>query len=367
MKKVMIWFLLSCKRYLKKPSFLVILILFPAAMLAAGSRQGAEDEGIRIAISVQDGQDNELGVRLAENLVNRALGEETGMFRFYECRDEQQVKDEVASRRAECGYVIYGQLQEKLESGAYKRSIGVYSAPSTVAASLSTETVFAALMEMYDRELLMDFAANGELFGPIGEPGSAGRIKAAEQSGRLYDKWLGNGSTFRFEYSFMGQEDMSGDASGGPRELVFPVRGLAAVYVFITGLYGAVVLCWDEEKGLFLPLSHGCRIPCRLAAMAAPVAMAAISGLLALWAAGGLGAPSEEIGSMAAYCLAVTFISWLLKLVCRKPQVICCTIPFFVIGSLLFCPVFIDAGRYLSIFDQVGKMFPPWYYLQIFR
>lgn len=367
MKKVVIWFLLSCKRYVKRLSFLVILILFPAAMLAAGGIQEMEDDGIRIAISVQDGPDNELGARLAGNLVNRPLSEEAGMFQFYECKDEEQVKDEVASRRAECGYVIFGQLQEKLESGASKRSIGVYSAPSTVAASLSTETVFAALMEMYDRELLMDYTANGELFEPLGEPGSPGRLQAAEQSGRLYDKWLGNGSTFRFVYSFMGQEDMSDDASASLRETVFPVRGLAAVYVFITGMYGAVVLCGDEEKGLFLPLSYGCRTPCCLASMAAPVAMAAISGLLALWAAGGLGALSKEIGSMAVYCLAVTVLSWLLKLICRKPQVLCCVIPFFVIGSLLFCPVFVDAGRYLSIFDQVGRIFPPWYYLQLFR
>ena len=34
---------------------------------------------------------------------------------------------------------------------------------------------------------------------------------------------------------------------------VFPVRGLVAVYVFITRLYGAVVMCGDEGEGLFLP------------------------------------------------------------------------------------------------------------------
>ena len=34
---------------------------------------------------------------------------------------------------------------------------------------------------------------------------------------------------------------------------VFPVRGLMAVYVFTTGLYGAVTLCGDERRGLFCP------------------------------------------------------------------------------------------------------------------
>lgn len=367
MKKVVTWFLLSCKRYLKKPSFLVILLLLPLGILAAQKGQGGDSQDIRIALSVQEEEDNGLGQMLARSLVNRPRGEDSGMFRFYLCRDEEQVKDEVASRRAECGFVIYEGLKEKLDSGRFKRSIGVYSAPSTVAASLSTETVFAALMEIYDRELLMDYVAGESLFDVLGAPGSADREQAAEQSGALYDKWLDNGSTFRFEYSFQGGEDSPPGASDSPQETVFPVRGIVAVYVFITALYGAVVLCGDEERGLFLPLSYGYRRACRLASMAAPAVMASLSGLLALWVSGGLEGPSGEIGAMIIYCAGVTAVSWLLKAVCRRPQVLCCIIPFFVIGSLLFCPVFIDAGRYLAVFDQVGKFFPPWYYLSMFR
>lgn len=134
-----------------------------------GARAHKEQE-IKIAVSVQGGDGNELGRRLAESLVNRRRGVDAGMFRFYACRDEEQVKDEVASRRAECGYVITQGLREKLDSGQYRRSILVYSAPSTVTASLSTETVFAALMEIYDRELLTGYVAKESLFDSLGAP-----------------------------------------------------------------------------------------------------------------------------------------------------------------------------------------------------
>lgn len=367
MKKVIIWFLLSCKRYIKRPSFLVILLLLPMGVLAAEKSRGSKVQEIRIAIAVQDEGENVLGAQLMERLVNRKRGEDAGMFRFYACQDEEQVKDEVASRRAECGYVVYGGLKDKLDAGKYRRSMGVYSAPSTVAAPLSTETVFAALMEIYDRELLVDYVGTSEVFEVLGAPGSREREQAAAQSGKLYDHRLTDGSTFRFDYSFLGQDGKElkqAEALSGP---VFPIRGLVAVYVYITGLYGAVVLCGDEKRGLFLPLSYGYRLPCRLASIAAPVAMASISGFLALWAGGSLGAPLKEIGAMAAYCAGVTAISWLLKLICPRPQALCCVIPFFVIGSLLFCPVFIDAGRYLAVFDQIGRLFPPWYYLNLFR
>lgn len=367
MKKVMIWFLLSCKRYIKKPSFLVILLLLPIGILAAERSQGSKTQEIKIAVAVQGGEKNELGIRLMESLVNRKRGRDAGMFRFYTCRDEEQVEDEVASKRAECGYVVYDGLKDKLDTGSYRRSIGVYSAPSTVAAALSTETVFAALMEIYDRELLVDYMGSSDLFDLIGIPGSQDRKEAAAKTGELYDERLQSNSTFRFEYSFLGRDGEGVQPSKDISGPVFPIRGLVAVYVYITGLYGAVVLCGDEKKGLFLPLSYGCRLPCRLASIAAPVAMASLSGFLALWAGGSLGQPLKEIGAMLAYCAGVTAVSWLLKLICPRPQILCCIIPFFVIGSLLFCPVFIDAGRYLAVFDQIGKIFPPWYYLNLFR
>lgn len=366
MKRAAMWFFLSCKRYMRKWSFLLILLLLPIGVLAAGQAQKKGSQDVNIAISVEESGENALGDALADSLVNRPRGENAGMFRFYLCRDEEEVKAEVASRRAECGYVVYAGLKKKLDAKSYKRSIGVYSAPSTVAASLSTETVFAALMKIYDGELLSDYVAENELFGPLGTAGGKAREEAAAQAEELYGKWLNNGSTFRFQYQFQDQEGGSRDLDGTQAD-VFPVRGLVAVYVFITGLYGAVVMCSDEERGLFLPLSYGYRVPCRVASMAAPAVMVSISGLLALWAGGVMTSLPREAAVMAGYCGVVIASAWILRLVCRRPQVLCCIIPFLVIGSLVFCPVFVDAGRFFPGLDQVGRLFPPWYYLQVFR
>ena len=171
MKRVAMWFFLSCKRYMRKWSFLFILLLLPLGVLAAGQAQKKGSRDVNIAISVEESGENALGNALADSLVNRPRGEDAGMFRFYLCRGEEEVKAEVASRRAECGYVIYAGLEEKLDAKSYKRSIGVYSAPSTVAAALSTETVFAALMKIYNGELLADYVAENELFDPLGTAG----------------------------------------------------------------------------------------------------------------------------------------------------------------------------------------------------
>lgn len=286
------------------------------------------------------------------------------MFRFYLCENEEMVKTEVASRRAECGYVIYEGFREKLDAGSFRRTIGVYSAPSTVTAALSTETVFAALTEIYDREILKDFAEEAGVFEPLGLPGSRERRELAAEAGALYDRRITDGSTFRFEYSYLGQE--VSEETANQESAVFPVRGVVAVYLFITSLYAAVVLGGDERKGLFLPLSYRHRFPCALASLAAPVIMAAGSALLALWMAGSFGGLLRETGAMLVYCAGLIILSWLLKVIARTPQALCSTIPFFIIGSLLFCPVFVDGGRFIDGLDRIGRLFPPWYYLKFF-
>ena len=137
MKKAGIWFLLSCKRYGRRLSFLLILLLLPLLCLALRPSGGEKTPAIRIAVCALGGQEGQLGGRLLADLTGPER--EEGMFRFYLCPDEQQLKDEVASRRAECGFVIGEALEEKLNQKDYKRCISIYSAPSTVTAALAGE------------------------------------------------------------------------------------------------------------------------------------------------------------------------------------------------------------------------------------
>ena len=64
---------------------------------------------------------------------------------------------------------------------------------------MSTETVFSLLIEMYDQILLERYVAGGAAFdGLDGQEGA--RERAAVEAGELYQMFLDNQSTFRFEY-----------------------------------------------------------------------------------------------------------------------------------------------------------------------
>ncbi len=390
MKSGCVWFFLSCKRYLRKVSFLLILLVLPAVTFFVKGLEEKEGQEVRIAVCVEtadsDGTDGKTALleeELLEALTKQEGDEEdadgSGLFRFYECGSEEEVKAQVASRQAECGYVFSGNLRGKLDEGDYKRCIRVYSAPSTVLADLSTEVVFAALMKLYDREIFLDYVMEaqvlrdsggesgwgGEAFDGGMEPGGAEGLETL--AGELYDKWLASGSTFRFAYRYQNRGGQGLDSEGGTEAAgVFPVRGIVAVYLLLVGMYSAVMLGYDEEKGLFLPLSSGRRLVCRMAVLAAPVFLAALSALGALRTGGCFGDLAREFGVMGVYVLAVCGFSYGLKIICRRPQVVCCLIPLVLVGSLVFSPVFVDIRQFFPEWGWVEKAFLASYYLRAF-
>lgn len=355
MRRIGIWFFLSCKRHLCRLSFFLILLLFPLGTFLIRNLQKDGETSIRIAICAEPGTEKgEKGLQALEQEVVLALTgrqAEDGLFQFYQCGSEQEVKDEVASKRAECGYVILAGLLERMDQKDFKRSIRVYSAPSTVAARLSSETVFAAMIELYDRELFCRYMEQ-----KMGNEALA--------AGDVYDKWKENGSTFDFTYEFAGGQETKAAAASEPS--VFPVRGIVAVYVFVIGLYGGAIGLADEKKGMFLKVPYGSRILCSLAGQAAPVCLGAVSGFAALWTGNCMGNGAYELAALAGYSISVTVFSWILGRVCRSEEAVCCLIPFFLVGSLVFCPVFLDIRRYVPEFGMVERLFLPGYYIRLF-
>lgn len=383
MKQMLVWFFLSCKRQLKRLSFVLILLFLPLfcaflhgvetdknqcvniAICALADAQAEDDAGNTGPAPVPDGEfvrdesnsshsaatGKDLGAALVEALtVNQA---DDSVFHFYACGNEEAVREEVASRRAECGYVIEPDLRGKIQREE-KRSVRVYCAPSTMLDRLTDEIVFADLARLYDREIFVQYMEK------------QGLAHGGADVGAFYDKWLDNNATFHFEYHYLDQNPDVRQTQEQKTTTLFPIRGIVAIMLFLTGIYSAAVLGLDEEKGLFLSLVSGERYVCRLAAVMAPVALASFSCLIALWFGGCIIGWGKEILWMSLYALAVSVYGLLLKSVLRSPRVIGCTIPFLLVASLTFCPVFLDIGSYLPIFRPLRWLLPPWYYLRSF-
>ena len=79
-----------------------------------------------------------------------------------------------------------------------------------------------------------------------------------------------------------------------------------------------------------------------------------------------MGNGAYELAALAGYSISVTVFSWILGRVCRSEEAVCCLIPFFLVGSLVLCPVFLDIRRYVPEFGMVERLFLPGYYIRLF-
>ncbi len=360
MRTAAVWFWMSCKRYLKKPSFLLVLLFLPVLcfLICRGESRGSRQ--IRVALCVEDSgsggnasEAEDLGGELVRILTEESASEDA-LFYFYLCPDEESVIRETASRRAECGYVIEAGLRERLMEGEASRSIFVYRSPATVLDRLSDEVVFSALARLYDREIFVDYIENGDTVSD----GLKG------QAGKYYDAWAENGSTFSFSYRYY--DRVAGESGAAAEDTLFPVRGLAAVCLFLIGVYSSMLLAADEKNGLFLCLLPGERLACKAVSALAPVLLASVSCMAALWVGGCVRSWGRELAVMAVYVPSVCAYGWILKKILPTSGAIGALIPFLLAASLIFCPVFVDLERWIPRLALFGRLLPPWYYLRAF-
>ena len=113
---------------------MLLLLALPAACGLLFAAQRSEENTLAVALYCE-APDSMTGAALD------SLCEEGGIFRFYRCESEEQVLREVASRKAECGYVFPEGLESKMKKGKATRSIASYSSPSSVASYLAHEVV----------------------------------------------------------------------------------------------------------------------------------------------------------------------------------------------------------------------------------
>lgn len=345
--KILMWFLLSCKRQLRHGFFIMILLLMPV-MLFAFSQIEKQDSGkIRIGVFSEDRE-------IVPEIIDKLL-EQDGMFQFYICDSQQMLKDDVAARRAECGYEFVDDFKEKLDRRKFKRSIRVYSAPSTIMADLSKEVVFASVIEVYGEDILEQFVEGNELFTAFDE------IQIKEDLGQIYEKQRSGGGTFSFRYETWSTQPIEGSVA----RIAFPVRGMLAVYLMIIGVFSAVSLLKDEQRGLFIALPFGYGLPCKLAVLAAPVCLAGISALITLFVTANDRGIIKELTVLVIYLAMTVVFSYLLKMIVKDQVLLCGLIPVFILASLIICPVFIDISQWIPEAELFRYFLLPYYYMKM--
>lgn len=333
-------FLSLIKQYIKKPGFLLLLLLLPLLTLYLSGETNNEIVEIKAVFYMED------------SFFENKLESYNGIFRFELLDNPEEVYSAVASNKAECGYIFEENFYQRLLDNDFKDIIITVSSPRTTMLSTVNEVLFSLIFEELALDSLQYYLEEDSVIASqIADCMDSSDIRD------LYEKYLFNDSTFRFEYNDHPEEYVFTTSS----VLLSPVRGLLAVFLLLASMIGAInYYKLSEEHYLFrTPLT-------RLFSVLLPVIFTIPFILLCLILGNQMQNIPKELGSLLLYSVACVIFSFLLASIIRKRVIFTSILPIFILGCFVFTPVFLDITLLIPAMKPLSYLFLPYYYLSIF-
>lgn len=342
---IIMW--LFIKRLIKNPAFICMLVIMPLLVTMFNKVDTKEDKGILVGVY---NEDEELS-----KLVCETLKEKEGYIKFLGYDNKDEMIEAVETKKLECAYIFPPDFKERLDNYKIKRCITCIESPSTILSSLSDEVVFAGIIGEYGKNIAIDFAKENNIV--IGD-GSTNKKNIA----RNYERFNTPGKTFYIDYKYI-ESDEDNSVEAKDKTTTYAIHGIVSVLILISGLFGAVKWFEDEKRGLYSSFNTIEKVSMGFISILAPTVLMALSGILTIYLSNTYTYMSREFMAMVLYTLLVCGFSYLLKLMVKSGTDICVILPVITIGSLIFCPVFIDISKFILFISYINKLFPTFYYL----
>lgn len=349
------------KRLMHRKGLLLCFLAMPMLILSMQALEQSSKSGIRAGIYME--ADTEWNEKLAGLLTDTQE-----QIQFVRYQDLEAMQQDIVAERIECGYILQEDLQNRMGNKKWNNSVIVYESAHSMLTPIINEAFFQKIFTLVSGEWFEGYVANHEAYSEVERKELLAKVREG-----LQDQ-LENGNTFHAEHIYVDtaagytggtdtQADTGEDAAAGRDGQVFPVRGIAAVMIFVCGLIGIFDCIADRKEGPFLIM--GKRLAVHLLDIALPVAAAAVIALLTFFFAGewkGM----VEIPGIFVYSILVIFWCFLFSLPVRSEKTMAVWLPVFVLCSLILTPVFLDLGTFIPVFRLLEKWLPVTYYLRYF-
>lgn len=340
--RIITWYVLFQKRFLKKYSFWLILCLAP--LLTAGMKIGSqEDSGIvRIVLCMQDPED-ETAAGIVDGLLNG-----DSILRYIRCEDEEEARRLVYHQEADAAWIFSSDFTAELQRAAsdqtFRSVVRVVEREDTVSLQFTRQILVSKIYRNFSYRIYESFVRDD-----LGLTAEDRELQAA------YESMLIEGSLFQMEY-LDGQRETEADYN----YLLTPVRGILSVWFVLCGLAASMYFMQDEQNGTFartafrdrLWAAFGIHIVVLSDAAAVLLLSCRLSGVFTSW--------KEEIIRILLLAGCTIVFCNFIRLLCRRPERLGACIPVLLTGMLVLCPVFLN----LNVFRTLRYLLPPYYYLK---
>lgn len=333
------------KQYLLKHRLWIVFLLALAFLIRIAERAGISKQeeypGILVGICWEDAKGRELLEKLEE---------EEGIFHFTGYTEKEEMIRLIENGALECGYFLPEDFYENLLEGKSKRQITLYYSPASSTQKISYEVVFADLFEILSEDILINY---------LRESGIE-EAQAKERLLSLNRQYAESGSTFHFTY------EKIASTGGALSENLNSFRGCIAVMMFLMCLLGLGNAMEQEKTWKALPGYSGGRLKSGCIHIA--VLGSILMGGFCLMVSGFMerqSKPGKEAAALFVYFIVLEIYVRLLSLFIKNSRTLYAILPVLILGSCLFCPVFIRMENYLPVVDWISRLFPVSYYLDI--
>lgn len=360
MKAYFVRFFLLIKRQLNYRLMTIFLIAMPVCVYIASSiPQLNESEPVRIGIIVNG--DDSLAYQTMQKLI---MSSDSSVMEYYEASSSDELTDDIISGRTDCGYIFPEDLSERIYSGRYSGCIKLISSPSSIMPSLSSEMVFHSMFGIFGKTIATDYAAAHAEISTADTVANMAANAAEDYVSERFDYYLNGPATFHVEFRLL-DVTASQSADYQADTQLFPLRGILAILIVISSMFGCSQYIADKESGVFLAMQGRMTILGRLVYTAIPTILFALSSLLSIMLSGSHSALAEELTAMSVFVLICIAFAFILSLFIRRSHIMMSIIPLYAVMCLICCPVFIDLGAYLPAIGILQKILVPYYYISV--
>lgn len=339
--RYVLYLLLNLKRCIKRPAMLALLLLFPVFAWMYLSLGADREQGLLVCVYAE--ADDPFCGQLVQKLTQRE-----GVVTFVCSASEEELYHTVVTGDAECGYVFHTGLLDSLNEGKKQELVDVVISSETTLRDVTDEIVYAELFEEYSLAILTDYLLTDSVL----ENPSLDEIEA------LYRENMVNGSTFAFDYTGA-YSSYRGIRSGLSIQVL---KGLCSILLLLGGFLGLLNYAGSAEAQVYCAVTKTGRKFLLLAELFPPVLLTTLAAVLSLFFTGALRNLTALL-SLLGYALLVVLFCLLLYAVLRKKTIILFLLPFYLLGCLVFTPVFVDISTFIPALRPICLFFLPYYYL----
>lgn len=362
------------KRMLKKPAFMLFLLILPLMSFLVDRLGQGESEGMSVGLVLEADEQGGTGDERMRQEFLSVLREQEGVLRFRFYEDEEKMRQDVEKGELDCGVCLREDLWDGLGTGAWQETITIYATSSSSMTDIVKEKIASVVFTLYSKKNYVNYVTQSEVFAAAEE--TSARTDIVSFAKAAYETHLLDGSTFAFQYRGDSENNSLMPGELPERTSTFRLRGILAVCIFLSGLCGLLTDWKDREEKRFVQFA-----PPVLTTMVnvwIPTLYTSVIALFSLLLTGqtvfsgdsgrmaglltGLG---KEIGALVFYQFLIVLYCSIIRVVLKKQEMIAAAIPLLTLASIVCCPVWIRLAVYLPFFRVLEKFFPVTYYLLI--